>query len=60
MLPNNLYYKDGALINSNREKVHLKNRVELLEEKVSILIQELNNVNNKLTKLSNSKTNTEE
>ena len=59
MLPNNLYYKDGALINSNREKVHLKNRVQQLEEKVSILIQELNNVNDKLAKLSNSKTNTE-
>ena len=59
MLPNNLYYKDGALINSNREKVHLKSRVQQLEEKVSILIQELNNVNDKLAKLSNSKTNTE-
>lgn len=59
MLPNNLYYKDGALINANREKTHLKSRVQLLEQKVSILIEELNNVNNKLAELSNTKTNTE-
>lgn len=60
MLPNNLYYKDGALINANREKTHLKTRVELLEQKVLILVEELNNVNNKLTKLSNREINSEE
>ena len=55
MLPNNTYYKDGALINANREKSNLKQRVVLLEQKVQILLEELNNVNNKLTKLSNTK-----
>ena len=59
MLPNNLYYKDGALINANREKSQLKKRVKVLEEKVYILMEELNNVNNKLTKLSNNKTDAE-
>jgi len=55
MLPNT-YYKNGALINGNREKHDLKKRVATLEQKVSILIQELNNVNNKLAELSNTKT----
>ena len=52
MLPNNTYYKDGALINGNAS---LLKRISKLEEKVKILMEELNNVNNKLTKLSNSK-----
>jgi len=55
MLPNNTYYKDGALINANREKNDLKKRVAQLEQKVQILIEELNNVNNKLTELSYTK-----
>ncbi len=55
MLPNT-YYKDGALINGNREKTDLKKRVATLEQKVSILIQELNNVNNKLAEFSNTET----
>lgn len=59
MLPNNLYYKDGALINANKEKSQLKKRVEILESKVLILMEELNNVNNKLAKLSNNQINTE-
>lgn len=57
MLPNNTYYKDGALINSNREKSDLKKRVHLLEQKVQILLEELNNVNDKLAKLSSTETN---
>lgn len=55
MLPNNTYYKDGALINANREKTQLKSRVVTLEQQVRILIEELNNVNDKLTKLSDTK-----
>ena len=57
MLPNNTYYKDGALINANREKNDLKKRVSQLEQKVQILIEELNNVNNKLTEFSNTEAN---
>lgn len=57
MLPNNTYYKNGALINGNRENNNLKNRVYQLEKKVQILIEELNNVNNKLSKFSNREIN---
>lgn len=55
MLPSNTYYKDGALINGNREKTDLKKRITNLEQTVKILMEELNNVNNKLTELSNTK-----
>jgi len=42
MLPENTYYtKEGALINANRSKQSLANRVKTLEEKVEILVKEL-------------------
>ena len=52
MLPLNTYYKDGALINRNRGKNNIKARLDLLESriinlenKLTTLIEKLNNAN---------------
>jgi chaperonin cofactor prefoldin len=57
MLPNNTYYKDGALINSNSSNKNLKNRVSKLEKEMELLKEELKNVREYI-KSTSSKTTT--
>lgn len=52
-LPNNTYYHQGALINNNRHQNNLKNRIDRLEKIISNLEDELLNVNNRISQLSN-------